>query len=179
LKKEGESLPGKLTRNDLNLLDDSSLIWTCIEPEIQKSRGKDFKIKSAVYSQLTAGQRALFMAQVLFGHTSEGVSEFYSHLDYLLVNSEVWIQLKSGVRYFGANEMTQLLEEMEILYHKLKRRFAHGDENLRSDFIKNLEDKPELSDQINSIDEQLQEIIPGTRRLIGAYIRNNPGEFLL
>lgn len=54
------------------------------EPTIQQVRGKNFVVKSEVYSHLTTGKRALLMFQMLYGHTSKGVEEFYSHLSYLL-----------------------------------------------------------------------------------------------
>ncbi len=109
-----------LSRDKLISLDDRSLIWSCIEPAIQISRGKNFSIKSEVYSDLTKGQRALLMIQVFLGHTSIGVAEFYSHIDYLLAKPEVWAQFDSGFKYFGDDDILLLLKEIEELYHEQK-----------------------------------------------------------
>ena len=54
-------------------LDDEALIWVCVEPIVQKVRGKDPVIKSQVVMQLNTGQRALFLFQVLHGHANNGI----------------------------------------------------------------------------------------------------------
>ncbi len=62
-----------MKRQEFNMLDDEKLIWICVEPIIRKVRGKDPGVKSQVIMQLNNGQRALFLFQVLYGHTNNGI----------------------------------------------------------------------------------------------------------
>ena len=141
-------------RKDFEALDDRSLIWTCIEPTIQKVRGKNFTIKSEVYSQLNDGQKALLMFQILYGHTLHGVEEFFCHLSYLLSNKGMWPQLKNGMLYFGAHDMVLLLDEMNNTYD-------------------NSETEP-----LGRLDTLLHTVLPATVVLVGSYIRRNPAQFV-
>jgi len=105
-----------MKRQMIDSLDDHALPWACIEPVIQQIRGKNFMMKSQVYIQLTTGQRALLMFQVLYGHTHNGIAEFYDHTSYFLAEPGIWDQFKDGMKYFGENTMLQLIEEMEEMY---------------------------------------------------------------
>ena len=154
-----------IKRQIFDSLDDIQLVWTCIEPTIQQIRGKNFVVKSEVYAHLTTGQRALLMFQMLYGHTSRGIEEFYSHQSYLLSNKGVWEQLKKGMQYFGDSGMLQLLEEMDIVYQCVKTEKLESEHN-------------KLIGTIRQINKTLFDILPTTINLIGNYIRNNPNEFV-
>jgi len=101
-----------MKRNDFGALDGIPLIWACIEPTIQKIRGKNSTIKSDVYSQLTDGQQALLMFQILYGHTLHGVEEFFFYQSYMLSNKGTWSQMVNGMNYFGASDMVRFLDEL-------------------------------------------------------------------
>lgn len=103
-------------------LDDDSLIWACIEPTIQKIRGKDFSVKGNVYTELSVGQRALLMFQIIYGHTSNGITEFYCLVPYLPSGRGIWQELKKGMQYFGSYSMLKLLGEMERDYYALEEK---------------------------------------------------------
>lgn len=150
-----------VNRKDFEALNDVSLIWTCIEPAMQQARGKNFVVKSEVYSHLTTGQRALFMVQMLCGHISGGVEEFYSHLSYLLSNNGVWSQLKKGMQYFGDSDMVQILEKMDMVYQSLKT-----------------EEFKESTEQYNVLNKSLGAALPLTINRVAAYIRDNEDEFV-
>lgn len=147
-------------RKDFEAMNDPSLIWTCIEPTIQKIRGKNFTIKSEAYLQLNEGQKALLMIQILYGHTLHGVEEFYSHLSYLLSNKGMWSQLKNGMLYFGAYDMIRLLDEMNTVYDDLKTGKL-----------------PSYS-TLSRLDVLLNEILPSVISMVGSYIRSNPEQFV-
>ena len=101
-----------MKRNDFGALDGIPLIWACIEPTIQKIRGKNSTIKSDVYSQLTDGQQALLMFQILYGHTLHGVEDFFFYQSYMLSNKGTWSQMVNGMNYFGASDMVRFLDEL-------------------------------------------------------------------
>ncbi|HEX3043526.1 MAG TPA: hypothetical protein VHY08_02125 [Bacillota bacterium] len=167
-----------IKREVFNSLADDQLIWACIEPAIQPIRGRNFQVKSQIYSELTPGQRALLMFQVLYGHTRNGVAEFFDHTSYFLAEPGVWSEFKTGMRYFGDHAMLQLLEEIERLQPFIKK---HQQPDSNEDFNgmgREPGNSSTILTAINQLDAKLQEIIPETLHRIGEYIRNNPGEFV-
>jgi hypothetical protein len=163
---------------DFEILNDSSLIWTCVEPTILKIRGKNFVVKSEAYSQLNTGQRALLMFQILYGHTSTGVEEFYAHQSYLLSNKKVWSQMKNGMQYFEDSDMLKILEQMDNLFQRLETEAFNENREQQNASIADLDRKVELSESINLINKSLREILPFTIIRVATYIRNHTDEFV-
>lgn len=163
-------------RHVFNSLDDASLIWTCIEPTIKQIRGRSFEIKLDVSNRLNNGQQALLMFQMLYGHTVNGVKEFFGNLSYLLSKKGVWSQLKNGIRYFGDYGLLNLLDEMEEAYNKFIEN--NGMEDSEGLEINATGIDSDIHKTINSLDKRFYEILPATIKLIGSYIRNYPNEFL-
>ncbi len=157
-------------RKDFETLNDVSLIWTCIEPAILQARGKSFTIKSEVFANLTAGQRALFMFQVLYGHISKGVEEFYSHLSYLLSNKGVWLQLIEGMKYFRDYDMVKILEKMDLVFKEIAQQ--------HNALIVSIDKNTELSASMSLINRSLSDTLPSTIKLVATYIRDNTDEFV-
>lgn len=164
-----------INRKKLEELDDISLIWTCIEPTIQLIRGKSFAVKTEAYTHLTTGQRALLMFQMLYGHTKNGVEEFFSHQAYLLLNKGVWSQLKKGMQYFGDYNMMQLLEQMDIEFQNLKTDEFNELVEQHSVLIDN---KAESSVSMSILNQSFREALPSTIKQVANYIRNNSDEFI-
>jgi hypothetical protein len=176
--KKGNDMLVVIERKKFESLNDIALIWTCVEPAIQPIRGKNFAVKSDVYLHLTPGQRALLMFQVLHGHTSNGVGEFYSHLSYLLSNEAVWSQLKEGMSYFGDLKMAQLLEEMKIVYQKLKTEEFQENAEQHTVILDAQDQNMELISAMERLNKALGELLPATTGLVGAYVRNHAQEFV-
>lgn len=154
----------KMKRTAFDSLNHFALGWACIEPTIQQIRGKNLTIKSQVYEQLTSGQRALLMFWIIYGHTRNGVAQFYDEVGLLLSQIDIWSELKKGLDHFKDSEMISLIGEMENLYRAL-------DGNKYSD-------DSEFHATLNRLDSALQKIIPSTFKKISDYIRNNPSEFV-
>lgn len=165
-------------RKDFKEWNDSLLIWKCIEPTIQQIRGRNFVVKSEAYSRLTKGQRALLMFQMLYGHTSNGVEEFYSHQSYLLSNEGVWSQLKIGMQYLGDCDMVQILEKMDIVYHSLKTEELKESAEQHNASSAATDKNAELSSSMSLLNKSLSDTIPITIKLVATYIRNNAEEFV-
>jgi hypothetical protein len=159
-------------------LDDVELGKTCIEPTIQEIRGKDLTVKARVYAQLTIGQRALLMFWVLYGHSQNGVTQFYCEVDYLLSQAEMWSELKAGMRFFGDVAMLGLLEEMERVYRVLESRISHDSTTRRNVSAEDIGDDAELHTSVCRLDARYHEIAPATLKRVCTYIRNNPGAFM-
>jgi hypothetical protein len=165
-------------RKDFESLNDVSLIWTCIQPAIQQVRGKNFAVKSEVYAHLTSGQRALLMFQVLYGHTSKGIEEFYSNLSYLLSNKGVWSQLKKGMQYFGDYDMVQILEKMDIVFQSIKTEEFKESAEQHNVLIARIDKNAELSASMSLLNKSLSDTLPLTIKLVATYIRDNVDEFV-
>ncbi len=167
-----------MSRGAIDSLDNATLAWICIEPTIHGIRGKAPSFKMQVYSELTAGQRALLMFWVLHGHARHGVAEFYPQVDYLLAQVDLWRELKEGMRYFGADAMMRLVEEMEGL-HRLLVAMDQPEGGARRDVdAGSLKGNAALSAITDRLDAAFPEADQSAMERIGARIRENPAEFI-
>ncbi len=167
-----------VTRKDLEALNDVSLIWTCIGPVIQQVRGKNFTIKSEAYAHLAPGQRALFMFQVLYGHTSNGVEEFYLHQSYLLSQKGVWSQLQKGMKYFKDYAMVRVLEKMETVFQSLQTEEFKENAEQYNALVTEIDKDVELSALMRCLNESFRDALPLSIKLVAAYIRDHAEEFV-
>jgi hypothetical protein len=106
----------EINKHDFYSFDDTTLGWKCIEPAIQKVRGKSLSIKSHVYNQLTDGQQSLLMFWILHGHGRHGILGFFNEVDYLLGKTDIWKEFNDKFRKFGDIELLSLIMEMENFY---------------------------------------------------------------
>ena len=169
-----------MTREKFNSLDSTTLIWACIEPTIQQIKAKSFEVKAQVSAQLTAGQQALLMFQILYGHTRfqlgqppVGTAQFFGLIPYLPGQSSIWSSLKSAMGYFGDNAMQRLLEKMESLYLEVEIKQSGIEQ--RSQWT---DPESEFNPLIEQFNETLQEIMPSTINRISGYIRRHPDQFI-
>ena len=153
-------------------LNDFEIGWACIEPTIQKVRGKDLTIKSQVYNLLTSGQQSLFMFWVLYGHSRKGIVQFYNEMNYLIKNGNIWSELEIGMRYFDDEDMLKVLKEMENMYHILQRN------QLESSGIEIIDLDSELQKAVDQLNQNFQEVIHSSFEKIGKFIRKNQDEFV-
>jgi len=165
-----------MKRKVFDSLDNAALESACVEPTLQRLHaGISPAVKSQVLAQLTAGQKAQFMFRVLYAHLGNSVVDFYCWVSYLLAEARTWSGVKGGLRYFGDDAMLRLLEETESF---LEVRNRQGDAGWRDAFPQDLDDDAELLASVSRLNATFHEIAPATLKLIGAYIRNNPGEFV-
>lgn len=153
----------KIDRVDFDSIDDRTLVWTCIEPTIQKIRGRNMIVKSQTYSQLTFGQKSLLMFWILFGHAHYGMIHFFKEVDYLLTETDMWMEFKDKFKCFGNNDLLSLIDEMQSLY----------DSFTKTNFI-----SPDLQLAADKLDRKYNDIIPNLFIQVCRYIRNNPNEFV-
>lgn len=148
-----------MKRQELMELEDEKLIWACVEPVIQKVRGRSGLEKLQVFRKLGDGQRALFMFQVLHGHMEHGINGFYDQVSYLAEQMNIWSALKSGMRYLGFDAMIDLIGKMEDDY----ARKADG----RAD-----------NAAAEELDDIYRNLIPSAIRGVADRIRSHPEDFL-
>lgn len=142
-----------IEQSAMDSLDDSALIWVCIEPVIRQIRGKSISKKKEVSSRLTPGQQALLMFQVFYGHAGDGIAGFYNSTSYLLSDKGFWNELIKGMEYFGCHSMAELIYEM-------KEQYA------------------EQIDIAADHDSALERLLPMEVEMVGSYIRCHPAEFI-
>jgi hypothetical protein len=162
-----------MKRDDFGTLDGIPLIWACIEPTIQKVRGKNFAIKSDVYAQLTDGQRALLMFQILYGHTLHGVEEFYIYHSYMLLNKGTRSQMINGMNCFGASGMVRFLDELHATYERF-----HDDMEQRNAQFDDVKNDTPLYTSLNRLNVLLRECLPETINLVSSFIQDNAEQFV-
>lgn len=164
-----------IKRREYEALDDIALIRACMDSTIREIQGKSFEIKSKAFKRLEAGERALLLFLMLYGHTEGGIAEFFC-LSYLLSKGSVWHEFKYGIRYFGDYTLLNLIDEMEEVYAHIKKHCGkNGPEHPEDIHI--IEDT-DLQAAIKRLDKRMLDILPISVRLIGLYIRKHPHEFL-
>ncbi|MFF2445855.1 hypothetical protein ACFVSW_02050 [Neobacillus sp. NPDC058068] len=165
----------KMNKQEFDTLEDEALVAICFEPFISKIRGKSNTVKQEVYKQLNTGQKALFMFSVYFNHARNSLAEFYWWSAYYLAQPNAWSEIKSALRYFKAEEMQRLVEEIERVL--VTRDFPSNLEEFNVSY-NDLENDPQLLATIGPLNTIFTGISPATLKIIGEYIRNNPLEFI-
>ncbi len=164
----------RMKQKDYEALDGIPLIWACIEPVIRQVRGRSFETKTGVYAQLTSGQQALLMFQILYGHTVNGVQEFLMYQSYMLQNKGTWAQMHNAMEVFGAFDMLRFLDELAAVYEE--HRDAIEQYKVQAACVP--EDAP-LSVPLGKLDARLREVFPAAVALVCTYIRDNAEQFVI
>jgi hypothetical protein len=169
-QKSEVNMSSIVSDQDFTSSDDKTLGWKCIEPVIQRIRGKDLEAKSAVYTSLTPGQQSLLIFWIIYGHTRNGIKQFYDELEYVIVNPDFWKEFKVKYDRFGDDNFLNLIKELENVYYNHIKPFDSTSICLNdTDFLK----------AIRLLDKKFNEIVPESFKKIGKFIRNNPEEFIL
>ena len=166
----------RMKRQVFDSLDPAALAWECIKPIALPLRGKHPTVKSQVYAQLTAGQQALFVVQVLYNHAGEEAAELYCWVSMLLRDPQAWGAIKAGVRYFGDEAMVRLLEQLESV---LEARHQQEEMQEREALPWDLDEDPELFTSMSQLNTTFHALAPASLELMGGYIRKAPSEFVL
>lgn len=104
----------KIKQEELQNFD---LSWKCVQPMLLAVRGKDLETKSAMYKQLSEGQRGLFLFYSFHNHTNT-LEEFYWFSAYNINELQSWDGIKQSVLYFKDVQMADTLDEIKLLIEK-------------------------------------------------------------
>ncbi len=156
----------EMKRLDFDSMDDKTLGWICIEPTIQKIRGKNLNIKSQVYAELTSGQKSLLLFWILYGHSQNGIIQLFNELDYLLLDTDIWLEFKQRLQIFD-NNLVDVVEKLESFYRVHYKRNSHKEY-----------DNESVVHLIIMLDTKIKEIMPELMKKITDYIRNNTNDFV-
>lgn len=160
---------------DFDSMSDERLGWVCVEWALVSIRGKDPATKRQVIASLNKSQQALCMFRVFYDHAKNSASEYYCWTSYLLETPGYWSGVTGGVRYFGDENMIQLLEDTRRLIEERKHRL---NKPMTSASFKDLEEERELSRMIDGLYETFLVIAPDSLKRISTFIRCNPHHFV-
>ena len=149
--------------------DDRTLLWTCIEPVIVKLRGRSYAFKSEFAVELTEGQRALLMFEVLLGHASGGVLPFFENMSYLLVHEGFWAELRRGAGYFQDEALLRYVADLEKL---------HGSCCTPAGGLSASGTDQTIAREAGRLDSLFSETFAASAARIAARIRENPSDFV-
>lgn len=152
----------EIRQADFEALDDKELSWYCIEPIIQKIRGKSFSIKLKTYSNITQGQKSLLIFWIIYGHTHNGIIHFFREIEYVFSNMDPWDEFKKRIWCFEDKKLSLLVEDMEKLYSGLI----------------NKKDDLKLLSKVDDLDQKICEILPDSFKYISIYIRKYFKEYV-
>lgn len=166
-----------MNRRTFHLLGDEELGQACFDPLIQRYKeeqtlGNDF---TTLFNQLTRGQQALFVFQTYYLHATESLTEYYWWSAYYLATEKRWAGLKASLRYFGEDELLDILESTEKVLIDTGHPLNLEQFDLSRD---HLHQHPKLLASIEVLEERYQEVVPDVVRRIAAYIRSHPDEFI-
>lgn len=168
----------RIKRQELNNLADEALFHACFKPLIldykrRMAKENSLLVKEHFYQELSTGQKALFVFHMYYDHASESEEEFFWWSSYFIAQPKIWLSIKTGLKYFRAESMYLLLEEIESIlkkynYHNTLEEFAVTREDLHSN--------RELSASINVLYIKFSEVAGPTIKGISDFIRHNHEE---
>lgn len=165
----------KMTKQVFDSFEDTELFLACFDPFIPIIRGKNTSVKEEIYQQLTRGQQALFMFNVFYNHASKSLVEFYWWSAYYWAQPKAWAAIKEGLKYFKADRMLSLMDEVEfLLSNKNYPRSLEGFPVTYND----LENDLNLHTSVSQLNSRFLEISRTTLKTIGESIRKHPTEYL-
>jgi len=164
--KGGYNLTIKMQRKFFDSLPNEKVGHACFEPMVpvyqngmrQRSGQEAQGFRTEFYKSLSQGQRALFMFFTFYDHAIRSKDEFQRISNHYL-SSKIFSAVIKGIEYFKDDSMLYLLSEIE-------HAFLGEEQN------------DMLNSHIDELYNRLQEIAPSTLMQIGAYIKENPTEFI-
>ena len=161
-----------ILRAEFAAMDDDALIEACIGPTVRRVAGKSLTDKLRLTGGLTGGQRSLLMFRVLQGHSSGGTLMLFRQLAYLFRHKGVWLGFKKGLKSFGDAALGQLADRLEKAWTEVVASGSGLDNRPEWDA------SPGMSADLEPLDRDLREKMPGFVRSVAASIRKKPDEFI-
>ncbi len=161
-----------ISRAEFIALEDDALIEASIGPTVRRVKGKSLTDKFRLTGRLTDGQRALLMFRMLQGHSEGGSLALFRQMSYLFSHKGVWMGFKKGLKSFKDRELGQLADRLEKAWNQV---VAHVSE---LDGWNEWEVGPIVSADLEPLDRNLRELMPGFVRSVAACIRRHPEEYI-
>lgn len=154
-------------------IESPRLSWLCIEPALLSVRAKDLAAKAAVYKDLNEGQQALFLFYAFHNHV-QSPAELYWFAAYSIIELRSWQELGKGMRYFGNNELVQLLEQTEQVIEASNKLDGQWKTASPSD----LERDMPLYQKVEQLFDSYMRIVPAAIARMNEHILENKDEYI-
>ena len=165
-----------MKQQEFNSIDPATLADSCIKPILQQIHTTiNPSVRLQIASQLTPGQRALFLFHVLYDHAGGSAGDLYFWVSFLLREPNTWSAIKASSRFFSDAAMLQLLEQIEAL---LAAKHPQSTTEQPGTFPSDLDNDPELLASLSQLNTAYHQLVPKTLNLIGTFIHNHPDEFV-
>lgn len=164
-----------MKRSVFGALDDRALVWQCIEPTITRLRGKSPEVKDSVYLQLSDGQQALMLFQILYGHARSPAEFYWFACDYLS-QGKLWSLMKERLKSFGCDSLVEQYREIE---RRLGPRVAESLLNRKEIAVRDLDHDPGLLADVNRMYEAYRAAAGEAIGVMARQIRDCPENFLV
>ena len=162
-----------ITRAEFTTMEDNALIEACIGPTVRRVMGKSLTDKLRLTGGLTGGQRALLMFRMLQGHSGGGTLELFRQLSYLLIHKGVWLGFKKGLKSFGDAALGRLADRLEKAWTEVTASGSGLDNRFE------WEAGSGMSADLEPLDRDLREKMPGFVRSVAVSIRKKPDEYII
>ena len=164
LKREDTRLIIEMQKEYFDSLPNEKIGHVCFEPMVpiyqrgmRQRGGQDIQgFRTEFYTSLSSGQQALFMFFSFYDHAIKSNGEF-QHIAMLYLSERIFSAVVKGAEYFKVESMQNLLLE-------IKKALSEQHETQNS--------------RIDDFYDRLREIAPQTLTQMGAFIRDNPAEFI-
>lgn len=94
-----------------------TLVQATWAPIASQIRAKSMAVKQAVYDDLNPSQKALYMVEILRGHSKYGARHMLGVLEPALAQPTAWPAIQAGFAFFGAQGMLDLPTALDEALH--------------------------------------------------------------
>ncbi|NIK71267.1 aminoglycoside phosphotransferase (APT) family kinase protein [Paenibacillus sp. BK720] len=164
-----------MSRKQLSELGDDELRQACIGPVADQIRGKSMAVKSEALARLNRPQKALFMFSAWYDHAKHSPMELYCWSAHVLSQPGYADGVMKAIRYFGAETMHGILDELRLL---LDAHVVRQGRALSEVTFKDLELDDKLCLHIEDCYRRLQAETPDCLRRLAQYIRAHADDFI-
>jgi len=174
----------KLKREQFDGWANEELFDTCFEPllKVYKERMAEQTIdtgsemKEQFYRELTNGQRALFTFRAYYNHAIQSSAEYYWWSAYLIAQPKIWSAIKTGLTYFGAHKLLEIIEETESILTSRSHPVSLDGFNVKRE---ELDHDKELFSLMTDLYDAFVTAAPAAFQLINNKIKGHYDDFIV
>ena len=155
-------------------LSSEQLSWLCIKPMLLSVRGMNMAAKLDVYRKLTDGQQALYLFYAYHNHAGTP-EEFYWFAAYYVIEIRAWQGVMNSVRYFGEDELAELLGQLENVVESKHRA---GGEWVSTALPSDMEYDSGLRNEVHALFERYRTLSARAIERMNERVLERPEEYI-
>ncbi len=164
-----------MSKKQFDELGDDELRRACIRPVADAVRGKSMAVKSEALARLNRSEKALFMYSAWYDHAKHSPMELYCWSAHVLSQPGYADGVRNALRFFGAESMHGILEELRLL---LDVHVVRQGRDLSEVTFKDLELDDQLGLKVEDCFRRFQTGDRDSLRRVAQYIRANADDFI-